>query len=391
MRSVLFLIGLVTFATETIFAVSPNAADNTSFERLAASRQQTEIIEQFSGKLNDLERRLFADAADGQLDDFSLLDAALIGSGEDSEVMLRHYENRLAGLLDELRSSIDPKQLPEKNAERVFEFMHQRVLHGGYRLECTDIRMAFDEGRYNCVSASVLFNCLASGVGLNCCGLEAPGHAMSRIYLPEGRLDLETTSPHWFQRRDDPTRFREDVVPTEPSKSSALSMPYATQQEHCLPSSAISNPAIKREVTPVQMTAMVYYNRGVDFLAEKRFADAATVNAKALWLDPQNTTARGNFLATLNNWSIGWCSSLHYAAAAKLLRTGMIFDRQYPAFQQNFVYLHHQWSEQLCREGHYSEAVDLLRKAAEELPEKDYLKQSLWDVYRRWMRSKQEE
>ena len=59
-----------------------------------------------------------------------------------------------------------------------------------------------------------------------------------------------------------------------------------------------------REVSPIQMAAMIYYNRGVDLLAEKRFAEAAAANAKALRLDPANATARGNLLATINNWSI---------------------------------------------------------------------------------------
>ena len=35
---------------------------------------------------------------------------------------------------------------------------------------------------------------------------------------------------------------------------------------------------------------MIYYNRGVDLLAEKRFAEAAAANAKALRLDPTNAT-----------------------------------------------------------------------------------------------------
>jgi tetratricopeptide (TPR) repeat protein len=373
MRRVLLLLGLAALATGTIFVANVHAAANLSVQRPAvstptAAARNDAIIERFSGELTALEKRLFADAADGRLHDFSLLDAALIGSGEDREAMLRHYGNRLASLLEELRPSIDPNQPPEKNAERVFEFLHQRVLHGGYRLECTDLRMAFDDGRYNCVSASVLFDCLAGGVGLNCCGLEAPGHAMSRVFLPDGHLDLETTCPRWFQLLHDPAKRAEALAKT---------LGPASKRDYSL----------LREVTPVQMTAMIYYNRGVDYLAEKRFAEAAAVNAKALRLDPQNATARGNFLATLNNWSIDCGASRHYAAAVKLLRNGMAFDRQYPAFQQNFVYLHHAWSEQLCGAGQYSEAVDLLRQAADELPEKEYLKQSLWDVYRRWARS----
>jgi hypothetical protein len=262
---------------------------------------------------------------------------------------------------------IDPNSPPEKNAERVFDFMHNTVLRGGYRLEATDLRMAFDDGRFNCVSASVLFNCLAEGAGLHCSGLEMPDHTMSRVFLADGFLDLETTCPRWFQERNEPAQPAEAASKTD---KKPLKRDYS----------------LLREVTPVQMMAMIYYNRGVDYMTDKRFSEAAAVNAKALRLDPENATARGNFLATLNNWSIDWCASRHYRAAEKLLKEGIAFDKEYPKFQQNFVYLHYQWSEQLCNAGRYAEAIELLKKASEELPEKEYLKQLIEDIDRRWER-----
>jgi tetratricopeptide (TPR) repeat protein len=283
--------------------------------------------------------------------------------------MLRRYEDRLMALLDDLRTSIDRRQSPERQAERVFDFLHRQVLRGGYRLECTDIRLALDGGRFNCVSATVLFNCLADGVGLHCCGLEMPGHAMNRVLLPGGKMDLETTCPRWFQLLHDPIKQTEAVSKT---LGTTVKPDYSQL----------------REVTSVQLTAMIYYNRGVDLLAEKRFAAAAAVNAKALRLDPQNATARGNFLATLNNWSIDLSAAHDYTAAVELLHTGMAFDCRYPAFQQNFAYLHHEWSESLCAAGRYAEAAELLRAATAEMPAREDLKKSLRDVYRRWPQSK---
>ena len=64
---------------------------------------------------------------------------------------------------------------------------------------CTELADALEQGRFNCVSATVLFNCLAERFGLHVCGLETPGHALSRLILPDGRLDVETTCPRWFQ------------------------------------------------------------------------------------------------------------------------------------------------------------------------------------------------
>jgi tetratricopeptide (TPR) repeat protein len=370
MQRVLLLLVLAALGIFPLLVAEVRAAANISPQSLPvaspdAVTHKDAIIRQFSGVLTDMERRLFADAEDGRLDVFSPLDAALIASGEDRPERLRHYEDRLAALVAELRPSIEADAPMEKNAERAFDFLHRRVLFGGYRLECTDLRMAFDEGRYNCVSATVLFNGLAQGVGLNCRGLEAPGHAASRVFLPQGVLDLETTCPRWFQLMHDPAKQAEAATET-PGRLSKYDRSEI------------------REVTPIQMAAMIYYNRGVDFLAEKRFVEAAAVNAKALRLDPQNATAKGNFLATLNNWSIDLGNSLHYAAAVELLRTGKEIDQKYPPFRRNFVYLYHKWSEQLCSGGKFSEAIDLLRQAAAELPDKEEFGRSIEIVYRLW-------
>lgn len=84
---------------------------------------------------------------------------------------------------------------------------------------------------------------------------------------------------------------------------------------------------------------MIYYNRGVDLLTANRFAEAAAANAKALELDPQNTPARGNLLATLNNWAIDLARHGHYGRAADLLSQGLAIAPDYAPFKTNVVYL----------------------------------------------------
>ena len=90
--------------------------------------------------------------------------------------------------------------------------MHRRILRGGYELKNTDLRQALDGGRFNCVTATVLFNYLAGRSGIECRGLQMPGHAMSRLFLPDGPLDVETTCPRWFQVKDDPRRRKPDIT-----------------------------------------------------------------------------------------------------------------------------------------------------------------------------------
>jgi len=65
------------------------------------------------------------------------------------------------------------------------------------------------------------------------------------------------------------------------------------------------------------------------------------------------------------------------------VRQGLLYDPRYDAFSVNFVHVHHQWSERLCKENRFSEAAELLIHAAAEMPNRDRLRQDLWEIYRR--------
>ncbi len=339
-----------------------------------------------------LEERLFADAADGRLDEFSPLDAALVASGVEDVDCLHRYAQKAAALADELRCSEKLAGTPRQQIEAVFEFLHQRVLYGGYDLAYTDLRRVLDDGRFNCVSATVLFNYLAGEFGLDCRGLEMPGHAMSRVWLPAAEkgdspplcevpsgpfrqrgtvplfLDVENTFPRWFCLKDDPRQQKATVA-------------------QMIGAAASADRSKAREVSPIQLAAMIYYNRGVDLLGEKRFAEAARANAKALRLDPKNATARGNLLATINNWSIELGNTRHFAEAVDLLRQGLAMDAKFEAFAQNYVHVHRQWVDHLCREGRFGEAIEILSRAAAEMPDRDYLRKAQSEVRQRWAKA----
>jgi len=322
------------------------------------------------GKLSPLEHDLFADAADGRWDEHSLVGAALVASGVVDPEAISRYQRQLARLAGELEQSGTVSGSPAEKARAVFEFMHGRILHGGYQLDTTDLSVVFDQGRFNCVSASVLFNCLAARFGLRACGLEIPGHAMSRLILPDGTLDVETTCPAWFRLMDDPQKqaeLIERILGLRPGQG--------------------SSPAEPREVTDVGLVAMIYYNRGVDLLGERQFARAVAANAKALRLDPASTTARGNLLATINNWAIDLDSQGRHAEAIDLLRKGISLDPDYETFKINYVYIHSQWIEELCRADRFREALDLIVRADDDGVEETYFRRARLNVRRRWARA----
>lgn len=322
------------------------------------------------GAKNALEQRLLADAADGRLDDFSPLAAALVASGVDDADCLRRYEQKAAALVDELRHWQSHAGTPRQQIEVAFEFMHCRILRGGYELASTDLRRTLDEGRFNCLSATVLFNYLAGELGVDCRAVEMPHHVISRVRLPEGALDVETTCPTWFHD----SHGGADNHPV----AGTLRVPSASERHTecvCYP--------YGREVSPIQLAAMIYYNRGVDLLAAKRFAEAVDANTNALRLDPQNAAVRGNLLAALNNWSIALGDAGQYAEAIGRLRQALAIDPNFAPLTQNCVHFHRRWAEQLSGAGRFDEAIGVLSRAATDMPDRNDLSQAIAEMRQR--------
>ena len=300
--------------------------------------------------LCDLEQRLFDQIHDGRFGEFSLLEAGLIAGGVDSDDELRRYREQFDMLVESLRRSGKVHGTPRERAGALFTFLHQSILRGGYHLQASDLRQAFDHGRFNCVTASLLFDCLAERFGLKAVGLEVPGHAMSRLVLPDETLDVETTCPRWFALlgRSDAANGPQALGPN-PAEQETVSGAEPAEKAPARP--AVLKRRGLRQVSDVELVATIYYNRGVDLLAEKRFADAAAANAKAVRLDPGNATAKGNFLATINNWAIDLGTSGQYEKAAALLRLGLATDPGYDAFRSNYTEVLRRWSAQRGKGG----------------------------------------
>ena len=336
-----------------------------------ASARPALPLERYEGRCNPLESRLLAAAADGRLDEHLLLRAALIASGLQDSAALHRYEERVARWDRPLRAAGTQSGKIEPTARVIFEFMHRQILVGGYHQDSTDLLQTIDSGRFNCVSATVLYGCLAERFGLSARGLEYPGHVMSRLLQAGGPLDVETTCPRWFELLDDPQQ-QQDLL----RKALGAHGDYAAKL------------ARRREVSPVQLVAMIYYNRGVDLLAERRFPEALAADAKALRLDSANAAAWGNLSATLNNWAISLSSMGLHRQAAEKLNEGLAIDPDYPTFAANYVHVHYQWVEQLCQDGHFEEALAVLRRAAAQRPAETYFRAATLDVYRRWARAR---
>jgi tetratricopeptide (TPR) repeat protein len=278
-------------------------------------------------RLAPTEELLFFDAVDGYLDDFPFLTASLVAGGIDDPNELDRYRNQFEGWVHYLNEQKIGRLPPMARVEAIFDFMHRQLFYGGYSLACTNLHHVFRDGRYNCVSGTILLCCLGDRFGLDIRGREITGHAMSRLFLKSGRsIDIEVTCPRWFEILDNPARQAQVIEKTigyRPGKSRETF----------------------REVTPVELVATIYYNRGVDLLLNKQFAEALAANQKTLRLDPASKTAQGNLLATLNNWAIHEADQSRFAESIELLKAGLSLQPDFQTFKANHAHVTRRWAE----------------------------------------------
>ncbi len=294
---------------------------------------------------------MFAEAAAIRADRGWLLTAVCAASGEQDEANSSRLVSRVEAHCEAFRRRVAGRDDAREQAEAALEYLYAEILHGGYQAEATDLAAALDGRGYNCVSSTVLFNCLAEGCGLSAAAVEAPGHVFSVIDSADGPIEVETTCRNWF-------------------RASALA-------------GRAQRGGAKRRLSAAGLAALVYYNRGVELLAKHRFADAIVANLKTLQLDPENPAVRSNWLAGLNNWALEHNARGDHSAAVRLLRHGLRLTPEHRAFRVNFVAVHQQWVEALLAQQQDERALELLRQAQRDLPQEAYFQAAAFEIDRR--------
>ncbi|MDR0704638.1 MAG: transglutaminase-like domain-containing protein [Planctomycetaceae bacterium] len=328
--------------------------------------------------VDPVERALLQDAQDGRWDNFDLFRAALIVDGIRDPNKIRDYEARLDKIVTEAKLQLQAARLdgsPEALPRKLFELLHQKILTSPYDIDCTALSKVLETGHFNCVSATILFNCLAYKAGLDVYALEMPGHALSRVKFKGTSIDIETTCPTWFQLKDETARknatLQRIAVPV-----SAETSPVVGNQSSA--NSVANSPAKQndvtkklREISPVQLVATIYYNHGIDIHAEDRFPEAAMINVKALHLDPENEDAWGNLMGAINNWSLEFIKKntpKRYDIAALLFDRGVYLDPNYNNFRTNQLCVYYHWIRDLALEGRNEDAKTIFALADQRLP-----------------------
>ena len=330
--------------------------------------------------IDPVERELFLDAQNGNWKRFNLFRAAMIAEGIRSPELIDAYEARLdalvAKVLTETRANGDIT--PQILTRSLFEAMHREILTSPYSLHCTELSKVMSTGSFNCVSATVLFNCLAEKAGLDVYALEMPGHALSRVRFADGiAMNIETTAPTWFDLQTDKERHMATLQRVA-APALAQTVPPTARDANAPPEviAEAELPKNLREISPVQLVATIYYNIGVDLHAKQRFPEAAAANIKALYLDKDNEQAWTNLLASLNNWALDLASESKgrkYNIATVILDQGVTLDPTYATFRVNQTYVFYRWISGLLLLGRFDDAREVYGHAQKRLPDDEEL------------------
>jgi len=320
------------------FAIAPDGA----FEKLAG-------LEKACGKplaLTKDEASLFEDARDGKLDQHSFADACLITSGVTDPSARKKYLAELDRIEADARKSLKDAKSASEKGERLLKFLHTGPMAKGYDLEQTDLHVLLDTGRFNCVSATVLYNVIGRRLGLDLRAVEVPEHVFSVLVDGDRRIDVQTTNARGF----DPTRDRKS---NEKSKKTggAVKIPEKHAKD-------------RREVGEAGLAALIAYNHGVALAKEKRFHDAIMANFRALALDKSNPGAASNALAGLTNWPLELAKAGKFEEGLTVLAVGLELAPKDSALRNNHKVMWGEYAESRMKAGEVNEAIAILRRAA---------------------------
>lgn len=279
--------------------------------------------------------KLATDATDGSLDNFTLLEAALIAGGIDDQKSLCVLMVRFEELAHQLKETIPHDANLREKSRLALQFLHAQIAVGTYRAELARLDETLSSGTYNCLTATILYICLCERLDLQTAAIASPGHVWCRLKIPT-EFDVETTSRQWFEIADDPVQ------------SAAAASKKAGKTA--------------REITPIQLLAKVYYNRSLALLEQSRFREAVAMLETSTQWDPRDQAARENLLAGINNWALSLCDAEQYAQALKLMSYGRQIAPHYKLFEDNDVYVLHRWVLQLRNAGQYARARKILQQ-----------------------------
>ncbi len=151
----------------------------------------------YSQDHNQLAQQLFVDISDDRLDDFKPIEAAFILSGVRSEKELSNYVSWYEHLVKTIKDFRFDTIERLSSARKVFNYI-RTTLYDEYEKESTTLIDIVDKRKYNCVSATILYNLVCEELGMTTQAFETPTHVYT-IFSEFGKqVAVENTHPMGF-------------------------------------------------------------------------------------------------------------------------------------------------------------------------------------------------
>jgi len=307
---------------------------------------------------SEAEARLFLDALDGRFGEHTLGEAAIVASRPTDPDACEEALSRLVALRSAAFTALggEGKTPPaaEKSARRLLTWIHREGSLVDYDAAASDVVRTLCEGRFNCVTASVLYQELARELGIEAAAAQTPGHVWTVARFGDAWTHVQTTSPRGWDRLLAPG--------------------------HVVASGSAANDLTLEWITDVELVAKIYYNRAI-LLAQAKDYSAAVEDARAgLTLSPGDPTAAANLAAIVNNWSLLAQAEGDYLLASALVLQGLAWFPEDETLQANDIFIHHSWACELARQGRYAGARQKLEAAVTRYPHEAALNEGL-----RWL------
>lgn len=296
-------------------------------------------------------------------DDALLTDAVLFACGVDDPAKQKAARARLEALTTAAREATATAKTPGERAEALLQHLHRTALKGGYVLERSLVSDTLDDGKYNCVSSSVLYYLLGTRLGLKLQPVAIPGgpflagHATVDLLDGEKRVQIETTNPRGYDWEKVAKTPGVTVIGIVPDRKKAV------------------------DVDGLALASLTYTNRAVALTKEKtpqRLA-AAACDAAALALYPTGAGAINNTVATFTNWGMDLTAAGKHEDALRVLAFGASVAPKANALANNQAVAWSEYILSLLRAGKDKEGVEVALRAAKALPrDADFAHPSRW-------------
>ena len=272
-----------------------------------------------------LRQQLYNDILDGELNQFSDIEAAFIISGADSQSKLQQGLNWFNSLLQD----IEEKNLIEfdkvASAEKLFLYFHTSILKK-YREKATTLFDIKEKGEFNCVSATVLYNLTCDELGLSTHAFETPTHVYTIFSNFTDNVMVENTTSMGFNIMKNLKRYSQYLARYYPEK---LTLKIGLDRLYYYENSK------GREISNTELLGLICYNLAI-------------------------------FNAKLKN----------YAKAYSYVELAQLFNQDSRSNRKFEISLYYRWGKQLFNTSKYYQAFELMADAFYRYPENDDFKKN---------------